>query len=151
MNGQDHPSHSVHVFHVGKMRIKLSRGWITKAREIYSSSMQVLFLASRYFWFHWRWSWFLLDLIPSIVRWAATWLRLFIMVSQLSIYDDYFLHAKKAHLGMLRFIRSHPFPWFTIICCRSSCQKWIGAFKAYGLRNVLIFSRGFRLWLILSF
>ncbi|KAB1199678.1 hypothetical protein CJ030_MR0G018469 [Morella rubra] len=42
MNGQDHPSHSVHVFHVGKMRIKLSRGWITKAREIYSSSMQVM-------------------------------------------------------------------------------------------------------------
>lgn len=41
MNGQDHPSHSVHVFHVGKMRIKLSRGWITKAREIYSSSMQL--------------------------------------------------------------------------------------------------------------
>lgn len=41
MNGQDHPSHSVHAFHVGKMRIKLSRGWITKAREIYSLSMQL--------------------------------------------------------------------------------------------------------------
>ncbi|KAM3690759.1 hypothetical protein ACB098_09G147800 [Castanea mollissima] len=41
MNGQDHASHSVHVFHVGKMRIKLSRGWITKARENYSSSMQL--------------------------------------------------------------------------------------------------------------
>ncbi|OAY40186.1 stomatal closure-related actin-binding protein 2 [Manihot esculenta] len=41
MNGQDHPSHSVHTFNVGKMRIKLCRGWITKAREIYSSSMQL--------------------------------------------------------------------------------------------------------------
>ncbi|KAJ6870329.1 stomatal closure-related actin-binding protein 2-like [Populus alba x Populus x berolinensis] len=41
MNGQDHPSHSVHVFNVGKMRLKLCRGWITKAREIYSASMQL--------------------------------------------------------------------------------------------------------------
>ncbi|CAB4286338.1 unnamed protein product [Prunus armeniaca] len=41
VNGQDHPSHSVHAFHVGKMRMKLSRGWITKSREIYSSSMQL--------------------------------------------------------------------------------------------------------------
>lgn len=41
MNGRDHPSRSVHVFHVGKMRMKLCRGWITKSREIYSSSMQV--------------------------------------------------------------------------------------------------------------
>ncbi|GAV86767.1 hypothetical protein CFOL_v3_30193 [Cephalotus follicularis] len=41
INGQDHPSHSVHVFNVGKMRIKLCRGWITKAREIYSSSVQL--------------------------------------------------------------------------------------------------------------
>ncbi|KAG5242515.1 stomatal closure-related actin-binding protein [Salix suchowensis] len=39
MNGQDHASHSVHAFNVGKMRIKLCRGWITKAREIYSMSM----------------------------------------------------------------------------------------------------------------
>jgi hypothetical protein len=41
MNGQDHASRS-HVFTVGKARIKLSRGWITKAREIYSTSMQVI-------------------------------------------------------------------------------------------------------------
>ncbi|XP_048430475.1 stomatal closure-related actin-binding protein 2 isoform X2 [Pyrus x bretschneideri] len=41
MNGQDHTSHSVHAFHVGKMRMKLSRGWITKSRENYSSSMQL--------------------------------------------------------------------------------------------------------------
>ncbi|XP_010508799.1 PREDICTED: stomatal closure-related actin-binding protein 2-like isoform X1 [Camelina sativa] len=40
MNGQDHSSRS-HVFTVGKARIKLSRGWITKAREIYSTSMQL--------------------------------------------------------------------------------------------------------------
>ncbi|VVB02951.1 unnamed protein product [Arabis nemorensis] len=40
MNGQDHASRS-HVFTVGKVRIKLSRGWITKAREIYSNSMQL--------------------------------------------------------------------------------------------------------------
>ncbi|XP_071723710.1 stomatal closure-related actin-binding protein 2-like [Rutidosis leptorrhynchoides] len=41
MNGQSHPSHSVHSFNVGKMRIKLCRGWITKAREIYSTPMQL--------------------------------------------------------------------------------------------------------------
>ncbi|KAJ0258509.1 Stomatal closure-related actin-binding protein [Hirschfeldia incana] len=40
MNGQDHTSRS-HVFTVGKARVKLSRGWITKAREIYSNSMQL--------------------------------------------------------------------------------------------------------------
>ncbi|WRX25044.1 Stomatal closure-related actin-binding protein [Theobroma cacao] len=39
INGQDHPSHSTHAFNVGKMRIKLCRGWITKSREIYSTSM----------------------------------------------------------------------------------------------------------------
>ncbi|KAM6548078.1 hypothetical protein CsatB_019754 [Cannabis sativa] len=41
MNGQNYSSNSVHVFHVGKMRMKLSRGWITKAREIYSATMQL--------------------------------------------------------------------------------------------------------------
>ncbi|KAJ4706697.1 Stomatal closure-related actin-binding protein 1 [Melia azedarach] len=41
MNGQDHSSHSVHVFNVGKLRIKLCRGWITKSREIYHTSMQL--------------------------------------------------------------------------------------------------------------
>ncbi|KAK4793739.1 hypothetical protein SAY86_024174 [Trapa natans] len=41
INGQDHSSNSTHVFHVGKMRVKLSRGWISKAREIYSTSMQL--------------------------------------------------------------------------------------------------------------
>ncbi|CAL9246152.1 unnamed protein product [Arabidopsis halleri] len=40
MNGQDYASRS-HVFTVGKTRIKLSRGWITKARELYSTSMQL--------------------------------------------------------------------------------------------------------------
>lgn len=45
MNGQDNPSHSVHAFNVGKMRIKLCRGWITKSREIYSTTMQVFFSA----------------------------------------------------------------------------------------------------------
>lgn len=39
INGQAHPSHSTHAFNVGKMRIKLCRGWITKSREIYSTSM----------------------------------------------------------------------------------------------------------------
>lgn len=43
MNGKDHSSHSTHSFNVGRMRIKLCRGWITKAREIYSPTMQVLF------------------------------------------------------------------------------------------------------------
>ncbi|CAF2058989.1 unnamed protein product [Brassica napus] len=40
MNGQDYASRS-HVLTIGKTRIKLSRGWITKAREIYSTSMQL--------------------------------------------------------------------------------------------------------------
>ncbi|OMO53901.1 hypothetical protein CCACVL1_28254 [Corchorus capsularis] len=39
INGQNHPSHSTHSLNVGKMRIKLCRGWITKSREIYSTSM----------------------------------------------------------------------------------------------------------------
>ncbi|XP_051149592.1 stomatal closure-related actin-binding protein 2 [Andrographis paniculata] len=41
MNGRNYSSHSTHVFHIGKSRIKLSRGWITKARESYSRSMQL--------------------------------------------------------------------------------------------------------------
>ncbi|XP_030525799.1 stomatal closure-related actin-binding protein 3-like isoform X1 [Rhodamnia argentea] len=41
MNGQDHQSHSSHTFHVGRTRIKLFRGWMTKARDIYSTSMQL--------------------------------------------------------------------------------------------------------------
>ncbi|XP_051138545.1 stomatal closure-related actin-binding protein 1-like [Andrographis paniculata] len=39
MNGRNYSSQSTHVFHIGKTRIKLSRGWITKARESYSKSM----------------------------------------------------------------------------------------------------------------
>ncbi|XP_017248382.1 stomatal closure-related actin-binding protein 3 isoform X2 [Daucus carota subsp. sativus] len=41
MNGRNYSSHSVHLFHVGKMRVKLCRGWITKARDSYSTSMQL--------------------------------------------------------------------------------------------------------------
>ncbi|XP_073151049.1 stomatal closure-related actin-binding protein 3-like [Henckelia pumila] len=41
MNGRNYSSQSVHLFHVGKTRIKLSRGWITKARDSYSKSMQL--------------------------------------------------------------------------------------------------------------
>ncbi|KAJ4978931.1 hypothetical protein NE237_009711 [Protea cynaroides] len=41
MNGKDHPPHCVHIFHVGRMRIKLCKGRITKAKENYSSSMQL--------------------------------------------------------------------------------------------------------------
>ncbi|KZV22482.1 hypothetical protein F511_19702 [Dorcoceras hygrometricum] len=41
MNGRNYSSQSVHLFHIGKTRIKLSRGWITKARESYSKSMQL--------------------------------------------------------------------------------------------------------------
>ncbi|KAL5994744.1 Stomatal closure-related actin-binding protein 1 [Asimina triloba] len=40
-NGHLHPSQSVHVFHVGKMRIKLRKVNVTKAKEPYSSSMQI--------------------------------------------------------------------------------------------------------------
>lgn len=41
INGQDYSSHSNHFFNVGKLRIKLCRGWITKSREIYHTSMQL--------------------------------------------------------------------------------------------------------------
>ncbi|KAL0428449.1 UNVERIFIED_CONTAM: Stomatal closure-related actin-binding protein 2 [Sesamum latifolium] len=41
MNGRNYSSQSAHLFHIGKTRIKLSRGWITKARESYSKSMQL--------------------------------------------------------------------------------------------------------------
>ncbi|XP_073045915.1 stomatal closure-related actin-binding protein 3-like isoform X3 [Primulina eburnea] len=41
MNERNYSSQSVHLFHVGKTRIKLGRGWITKARESYSKSMQL--------------------------------------------------------------------------------------------------------------
>ncbi|KAM7524413.1 hypothetical protein LguiA_014315 [Lonicera macranthoides] len=41
MNGRNYSSHSVHLLHVGKTKMKLSRGWITKARDSYSNSMQL--------------------------------------------------------------------------------------------------------------
>ncbi|KAG5556028.1 hypothetical protein RHGRI_006606 [Rhododendron griersonianum] len=41
MNRQNYSSRSVHLFHVGKMRMKLCRGWITKARDSYSVTMQL--------------------------------------------------------------------------------------------------------------
>lgn len=44
MNGVDHPSESIHVLHVGKMRMKLRKGKTTNAKEYYSISMQVFVL-----------------------------------------------------------------------------------------------------------
>ncbi|XP_027330629.1 stomatal closure-related actin-binding protein 1 isoform X2 [Abrus precatorius] len=41
MNGSHHPTESIHVLHVGKMRIKLCKGKATIAKEYYSSSMQL--------------------------------------------------------------------------------------------------------------
>ncbi|GJM92815.1 hypothetical protein PR202_ga09318 [Eleusine coracana subsp. coracana] len=41
MNGKDYSSNSVHVFHIGKLRIKLRKGWSTKAREAYSATMKL--------------------------------------------------------------------------------------------------------------
>ncbi|XVE79040.1 hypothetical protein DITRI_Ditri14bG0026000 [Diplodiscus trichospermus] len=41
MNGADHPSESIHVLHVGKMRMKLCKGKMTIAKEYYSTSMQL--------------------------------------------------------------------------------------------------------------
>ncbi|KAK8913942.1 hypothetical protein KSP39_PZI023734 [Platanthera zijinensis] len=41
INGIDHPSNSLYLFHVGKLRVKLSRGRTIKAKEFYSSSMQL--------------------------------------------------------------------------------------------------------------
>ncbi|KAM7273259.1 hypothetical protein ACFE04_027923 [Oxalis oulophora] len=41
MNGTDNTSESIHVLHVGKMRIKLRKGKSTIAKEYYSSSMQL--------------------------------------------------------------------------------------------------------------
>ncbi|KAH6774860.1 plectin-like protein [Perilla frutescens var. frutescens] len=41
INGVDHPSDSIHVLHIGKMRIKLCKGQTTIAKEYYSNSMQL--------------------------------------------------------------------------------------------------------------
>ncbi|CAL1403560.1 unnamed protein product [Linum trigynum] len=41
LNGSHQPSESIHVFHVGKMRIKLCKGSTTIAKEYYSASMQL--------------------------------------------------------------------------------------------------------------
>lgn len=41
MNGRNYSSRSAHCFHVGKTKLKLGKGWITKARDSYSKSMQV--------------------------------------------------------------------------------------------------------------
>ncbi|KAK3009791.1 hypothetical protein RJ639_015431 [Escallonia herrerae] len=41
MNGIDYPSQSIHVLHVGKMRMKLRKGNTTVAKEYYSTSMQL--------------------------------------------------------------------------------------------------------------
>ncbi|KAL1323881.1 stomatal closure-related actin-binding protein 1 isoform X2 [Arachis hypogaea] len=41
INGSHHPTESIHVLHVGKMRIKLCKGKTTIAKEYYSSSMQL--------------------------------------------------------------------------------------------------------------
>lgn len=41
MSGVDHISESIHVLHVGKMRMKLTKGKTTVAKEYYSSSMQL--------------------------------------------------------------------------------------------------------------
>ncbi|XP_057484208.1 stomatal closure-related actin-binding protein 1-like [Actinidia eriantha] len=41
MNGVDHPSKSIHVLHIGKMRMKLCKGKVTVAKEYYSISMQL--------------------------------------------------------------------------------------------------------------
>uniref|UniRef100_A0A7N0V0Q6 Stomatal closure-related actin-binding protein 1 n=1 Tax=Kalanchoe fedtschenkoi TaxID=63787 RepID=A0A7N0V0Q6_KALFE len=39
MNGLDHPSESIHILHVGKMRMKLCKGQTTTAKEYYSAAM----------------------------------------------------------------------------------------------------------------
>lgn len=41
MNGSEHASESIHVLHVGKMRMKLCKGNTTVAKEYYSTSMQL--------------------------------------------------------------------------------------------------------------
>jgi hypothetical protein len=42
MNGVNYASESIHVLHVGKMRIKLCKGKTTLAKEYYSTLMQVI-------------------------------------------------------------------------------------------------------------
>ncbi|KAL9143236.1 hypothetical protein ABFS82_14G223200 [Erythranthe guttata] len=41
MNGVDHPSPSIHILHIGKMRMKLRKGQTTLTKEYYSNSMQI--------------------------------------------------------------------------------------------------------------
>jgi len=40
-NDSHHPTESIHILNVGKMRMKLCKGKTTIAKEFYSSSMQV--------------------------------------------------------------------------------------------------------------
>lgn len=41
MNGEDQPSESIHVLHIGKMQMKLCKGKTTLSKESYSASMQL--------------------------------------------------------------------------------------------------------------
>ncbi|XP_009610562.1 stomatal closure-related actin-binding protein 1-like [Nicotiana tabacum] len=41
MNGTDHTSESIHVLHIGRMRMKLRKGKTSVAKEYYSASMQL--------------------------------------------------------------------------------------------------------------
>lgn len=41
MNGVDQPSESIHVLHIGKMRMKLCKSKMTIAKEYYSATMQL--------------------------------------------------------------------------------------------------------------
>lgn len=46
MNGTDHTSETIHVLHIGRMRMKLCKGKTSIAKEYYSTSMQVLIMPS---------------------------------------------------------------------------------------------------------
>ncbi|CAN4120991.1 unnamed protein product [Withania somnifera] len=41
MNGTDHTSETIHVLHIGRMRLKLCKGKTSVAKEYYSTSMQL--------------------------------------------------------------------------------------------------------------
>ncbi|CAN4119779.1 unnamed protein product [Withania somnifera] len=41
MNGTDHTSETIHVLHIGRMRMKLCKGKTSVAKEYYSTSMQL--------------------------------------------------------------------------------------------------------------
>lgn len=83
MSGLHHPTESIHVLHVGKMRIKLCKGKTTIAKEYYSSSMQVFQIVNA-FWFK-----MILARQLTIYFHVLSFIRFCIFTKRKELYFDY--------------------------------------------------------------